>query len=213
MPPVPQSRKAPFRLAVARRVPFTCLFMLLYPAVWLYTTVALPGGLAEARRLLGMSLEMVAQGELWRLVTALVVPVDALRGAGHMMLIAATVGLREWRHGTARALALYMACDLGGKLIVAALFLGPTAPWFQAVFPGAVSDLDVGSSAGAVALLAANLRAFLPRYRRHLFALAQVVLAAKLVLFPHPVSDLLHVCTFSLGWFLGPRLAAPARHG
>lgn len=213
MPPVPQPRRASGCLAVVRRVPFTTVFMLLYPAVWLYATMALPGGLVEARHLLGMSLEMVARGELWRFVTALVVPVDALRGAGHMMLIAATVGVREWRHGTALAFALYMACDLGGKLIVAALFRGPTAPWFQALFPGVVGRFDVGSSAGAVALLAANLREFLPRHGRRAFALAQVILAAKLVFLPQPVADLLHVFTFSFGWFLGPRLAAHARHG
>lgn len=209
MTPASQPRRTTCNLGAFRRVPFTTVFMLLYPAVWLFATMALPGGLGEARRLFGLSLDMIGRGEFWRFLTALVVPADAIRGVGHMVLIAATVGVREWRHGTARAIALFMACDLVGKLIVAALFRGPTGPWIQSVFPDAVSHFDVGSSAGAVALLAANLREYLPRYGRLVFILAQVILAAKLLLLPQPVSDLLHAFTFSLGWFLGPRLTGP----
>ncbi|WP_433803122.1 bifunctional lysylphosphatidylglycerol flippase/synthetase MprF [Actinomycetospora sp. CA-084318] len=193
-------------LAVARRVPFTAVVVVLM-VVGGFVTGAFWNPLAG--RPLGADLAYgvpsFADGKWWTVVTGALV-------AGHPALYVLTLGLFavatgwvEFRCGTLRTAVVTIGFQLGAVLLTAGLVLAVAAtdwPWAQAL----ATDVDTGFSGGMMAALAmasATVRA--PwRLRLRLLLVAVGVVG---LLFLGGLADLEHALAVALSLPIAHRLA------
>ncbi|MCD2186015.1 bifunctional lysylphosphatidylglycerol flippase/synthetase MprF [Actinomycetospora soli] len=208
--PAPSAHRGHAVLAVARRVPFTAVVVVLM-VIGGFVTGAFWSPLAG--RPLGADLAFgvpsFADGKWWTVVTGSLV-------AGHPALYVLTLGLFavatgwvELRCGTLRTAVVTIGFQVGAVLLTAGLVLAVAAtdwPWAQTL----AADVDTGFSAGMMAALAmasATVRA--PwRLRLRLLLVAVGVVG---LLFLGGLADLEHALAVAVALPLAARLAGPHR--
>lgn len=84
------------------------------------------------------------------------------------------------------------------------LMLGPLGPALSFGIPDILTKYDVGMSAGGMALLAASLHRYSAGWRGWAYLGGMGFLIAKILLWHQPLSDLLHLMTFNIGFVLAP---------
>jgi membrane associated rhomboid family serine protease len=184
------------------RLPFTLCFM---AAIVLGVTAAstlMPGGIDAATARFGLTIRGLAQGELWRILTATVLASSFAKLGEQILFVAGMIGVYEYLHGTRRAIVIFWATDVVAKLVMVPIFLGPLGSMLSAGIVGIVTTPDVGMSGGGMGLLAGSLHGLAGRYRPAVLVAGLVFLTVKFLVWPQPLSDVLHLLTFSLGWTL-----------
>lgn len=160
----------------------------------------------------GFGLHDVWQGRFYTAITSTFFVRDLRMFVGILLLIGYSVGIYEWLAGTRRALLLYWVTNVGGFLLATLLVVGPLY-WAGTIIGYELAFInEVGPSAGAFGCIGGWVNHLPARYRRWAFVGITVGLAGKLVLFPEPFADTVHLIAFSLGFTLDGRLWGNARH-
>ncbi|MEC9196716.1 MAG: hypothetical protein VX974_03830 [Pseudomonadota bacterium] len=181
------------------RFAFTGVFLAVMIAANLAAIRLLPGGQTEAALKFGISLEALLEGEIWRLVTASLLTHDVPMFLRQVAFAALAIGLFEWRNGTRRAAATFWGIDILGTVLLFALVIGPYDLLMADPESAMRQVYDVGISGGAFGILGALTRDFSGRHWVIVTALGLTAIVTKLVLWPEPIADLLHLITFALG--------------
>lgn len=185
--------------ALMARIPFTLAFM----GVMTVCTVGLmlsPQGLTAGVERFGFSIDSLARGEWWRILTASVIAHDPMRLFEQLVFIVAMIGVHEALLGTRPSIVIFLVTDVFGNLAMIALFLGPLGPALQFGIPNQANVYDVGMSGGGMALVAGSLCALFKGHERLVLVAGMAALLVKFLIWPQPDSDLLHLLTYSLGW-------------
>jgi len=196
-------RKLDFVRAL-RRAPFTGFFVFAYSFTFIAILLFLPGGLVSAPGRYGFSIETLADHQYWRMFTALIVPRDPLRLVEQIAFSVVMVGVFEWSNGPVRAMALFILSDVTAKVLLVQLLLGPLGPTLSFGNPDILTTFDLGMSAGGMALLAATVHRYSSGWRIWAYLGSMGFLVAKILIWPQPLSDLMHLITFNLGFVLAP---------
>ncbi len=195
-------------LHVLRRVPFTLVMLLGIGTVGVLSKSATGEVAPSILRRWGFALHDIWQGAGYSLVTEVLFTHGPFMFWGILGFVVVSIGVYEWRAGTTRSLLLYWLTDIGGTLIVTVCFVLPlylagTELGLKLAFSDDVgmSGGGFGSVGGWVALLV------LPR-RRWVFIGVFVYLVAHLIIVTDLFSDVLHIVTFTLGFWLARKLSA-----
>lgn len=194
--------KADRGLAIIRRVPFT-LIMLTGIVIVALITGATSGQLTpDVLNRWGFSLSDLWQGGWYSLVTEVLFTHSPFMFWGILPLVVCSIGIYEWQAGTRQTCLLYWIMDVGGTLIVSLvlvlpLYLARTDLGMSLAFSG-----DVGMSGGGFASLGGWIHQLPAPARKRAFAAVAVYLILHLFVVTDLFSDILHLLTFPVGFWL-----------
>ena len=189
-------------LAIIRRVPFT-LVMLLGIIIVAFITGATNAQLTpDVLNRWGFSLSDLWQGGWYSLVTEVLFTHSPFMFWGILALVICSIGIYEWQAGTRQACLLYWITDVGGTLIVSLalvlpLYLARTDLGMSLAFSG-----DVGMSGGGFGSLGGWIHRLPGPVRKRAFAVMALYLILHLFIITDLFSDILHLVTFPVGFWL-----------
>lgn len=189
-----------------RRLPFTLLMELLIIIVAV-THGSIWGHLSQSATLRwGVGLHNLWEGRFYTFITSTFFVRDLRMFAGMIFLIGYSVGIYEWLRGTKRAIMLYWSTNLLAPLlaclfVVLPLYLAGTAIGQELAFLS-----DMGASAGAAGCVGGSVSQAPHRYRKWLFGFILLFLVSKLLFFPEPFADTIHLIAFPIGFAIERRL-------
>lgn len=195
-------KRAVSGLTIVRRVPFTIAML------WGIITVAIITGATTAQltpdvlNRWGFSLSDLWQGGWYSLVTEVLFTHSPFMFWGILALVTFSIGIYEWQAGTRQACLLYWMTDVGGTLIVSLflvlpLYLARTDLGMSLAFSG-----DVGMSGGGFGSLGGWIHRLPAPARKRAFAVMAVYLVLHLFIITDLFSDILHLVTFPVGFWL-----------
>ena len=192
-----------FRLI--RRVPFTLLMLSGIGTVG-FLTGTNAGELAPvlAQRW-GFALHDLWQGTGYSLMTEVWFTRHPFMFWGILAFVIVSIGIYEWRAGTRQAGTLYWITDIGGTLIVTFAFVLPLYLLKTDLGLTLAFADDVGMSGGGFGCVGGWVHRLALPLRQWAFAGMIVYLVLHLVLVLDLSSDVLHIITFWLGFWLDGR--------
>lgn len=156
----------------------------------------------------GFALHDLWQGTWYSLVTEVFFTTHPSMFWGILGLVIGSIGLYEWQAGTGRSLRLYWLTDIVGSLLVT---LGFVLPLYLAKTPLGLAlafDDDVGMSGGGFGCVGGWVHRLPQVWRRRVFVGVLVYLVGHLIIVTDLFSDILHIVTFFLGFWLDGQLPA-----
>ncbi len=171
------------------------------------------------RRYFGGSLQTILDGELTRLFTSLFLTAGGWRFFASVLMLAACVGLAEWKRGTWRTVAVFFGVHLATMAVLYFVFIMPLAKMEIAFAELLVDARDVGPSAGYYGCLGFALWSASKQWKWRLVGIVFAVLIARLVVswmaigdHPHLViGNVAHLVALPLGLLTGATLFRPSR--
>lgn len=151
----------------------------------------------------GVGQRAVWSGDLTRLLSGTFLSHDPDMLIRQILFAAVAIGYTEWRWGSLRALALFLALDIGATL--ALLSLVAALPALDTL--GGLND--VGMSMGGFGLIGLAIAGW--RWRWILVALVLLGVGAKIALDFEPLTDSGHIFALCFGYGLGLILHRRAR--
>ena len=191
-----------------RRVPFTLVMLLGIGTVGVLSGSAANEVSPEVLSRCGFALRDLWQGTWYSLVTEVWFTHSAFMYWGILGFVVLSIGAYEWRAGTRRSLLLYWLTDIGGTLIVTLCFVLPL--YLAKTDLGltlAFSD-DVGMSGGGFGSIGGSVHLLSLPLRRWAFAGVLIYLVMHLVIVTDLSSDILHIVTFLMGFWLDGQLSS-----
>lgn len=156
------------------------------------------GGLLAPQHLAnwGISLNALANGEIFRLVTAVFLSHDQGMLLRQLIFAALVIGGHELQVGWRQTLLIFSAIDI---ISTALLFLLVWIAWL-----GDLSEIalvhDVGMSAGGFGLLGSLVAGLGTRWLWIIATGIAVVLAGKIIVSPDIIADGVHLIAFPIGF-------------
>ena len=156
----------------------------------------------------GFALHDIWQGTWYVLVTEVWFTHSPFMFWGILGFVVFSIGVYEWRAGTRRSLLLYWLTDIGGTLILTLCFVLPLyLAGTELGLTLAFSD-DVGMSGGGFGSVGGWVHLLALPLRRWAVIGVLVYLVLHLIVVTDLSSDVLHILTFTLGFWLEGRLSA-----
>lgn len=190
------------------RVPFTLVMLLGIATVGVLSGSATNEIAPDVLNRWGFALRDLWQGTWYSLITEVWFTHSAFMYWGILGFVVLSIGAYEWRAGTRRSLLLYWLTDIGGTLIVTLCFVLPL--YLAKTDLGltlAFSD-DVGMSGGGFGSIGGSVHLLSLPLRRSAFAGVLLYLVMHLVVVADLSSDILHIVTFLMGFWLDGRLSS-----
>lgn len=193
-------------LQKAGRVPFTLIMLVGISAAGFLTGTPTGTIAPDALKRWGFALHDLWQGTWYSLVTEVFFTTHPSMFWGILGLLIGSIGLYEWRAGTWRSLRLYWLTDIGGSLLVT---LGFVLPLYLAKAPLGLAlafDDGVGMSGGGFGCVGGWVHRLPQVWRRIVFTGVLIYLFGHLIIITDLFSDILHIVTFLLGFWLDGKL-------
>lgn len=143
----------------------------------------------------GISLNALANGQIFRLVTAVFLSHDQSMLLRQLIFAALVIGGHEIQVGWQQTLLTFSVVDIISTVLILAIV--------SIAWPGDISEIafvhDVGMSAGGFGLLGSLVAGLGRRWSRLFAAGILVALAVKIMVFPDIIADGVHLISFPIG--------------